>query len=122
MRNLIAFVCIFVVAALFSCGGDNAVTHDFVETYTSYTATETEELKPVEYSPLAKEQFLEPLEDFSWEREFAPEYVMIHFTSDVVASREAPYNMDAVRNIFVNGGVSINYIIDREGEIYCYIP
>ena len=31
MRNLIAFVCIFVVAAaLFSCGGDNAVTAEVV--------------------------------------------------------------------------------------------
>lgn len=73
-------------------------------------------------SPLAEENFLNPLEDYSWEREYAPEYVMLHFTSNVVANRENPYNIGEVRKIFEDNGLSINYIIDRDGKIFCYMP
>ena len=30
--------------------------------------------------------------------------------------------MDSIRKIFEDGKISINYIIDRDGEITCYIP
>ncbi len=84
---------------------------------------EKEEIpEAVEFSPLAIKDYLLPLEDYSWEREFDAEYVMFHFTSNVVNNRENPYDIEQVRNIFVEGGVSIHYIIDRNGEIHCYIP
>lgn len=87
------------------------------------TAQTTAEPEPtVTVSPLATEDYLLPLEDFSWEREFDPEFVMIHFTSAVMVDRDDPYNMDTIRQIFIDGGVSINYIIDRDGNIHCYIP
>ena len=83
---------------------------------------ESEPEKPVTVSPLAEEHFLEPVEDFSWEREFPVEYVMLHFTSAVMISRDDPYNMEKIRGIFVDNEVSVHYIIDRDGKIYCYIP
>ncbi len=73
-------------------------------------------------SSYATEHFLEPLEKYSWEREYDREYVMLHFTSNVVADREKPYDMQAVRKIFEETEVSTHYIIDRDGKAYCYIP
>ena len=65
---------------------------------------------------------LAPLDDFSWEREYAPEFIMIHFTSAVVNHPDDPYNMSYVRQTFVDYGLSIHYIIDRDGTVYSYIP
>lgn len=86
------------------------------------TLSEKEEKTPVNVSPLAKEDFLTPVEDYSWDREYKPEYVVIHFTSAVVISKEDPYNIETVRGIFKDNGLSIHYIIDREGNILCYMP
>ncbi|MBR5527521.1 MAG: N-acetylmuramoyl-L-alanine amidase, partial [Clostridia bacterium] len=73
-------------------------------------------------SPLAKEYFLEPQEEYSWEREFPSEKIVLHFTSAVMLSRETPYDMTLVRSIFEENKLSIHYIIDRDGKIYCYMP
>jgi N-acetyl-anhydromuramyl-L-alanine amidase AmpD len=83
---------------------------------------EKKEETPINVSLLAKEDFLTPVEDYSWEREYKPEYVVIHFTSAVVLSKEEPYNMETVRGIFEDNGLSIHYIIDRDGNILCYMP
>lgn len=61
-------------------------------------------------------------QDFSWEAEFPLEYVMIHFCSAVVNHPDDPFNMEYVRQTFVDNGVSIHYIVDRDGTVYCYIP
>ncbi len=86
------------------------------------TETEAETEPPVYVYSGATEDFLTPLDDYSWEREFPPEFVVIHFTSNVVNDRANPYDMTAIRKIFEDGEVSIHYIIDRGGEVYCYIP
>lgn len=70
----------------------------------------------------AVEDYLLPIEEFSWEREHAPEYVMIHFASAVMEHRDDPYNIEYVRQIFVDYDISIHYIIDRAGTVHCYIP
>ncbi len=67
-------------------------------------------------------QYLTPLEEYSWEREQKPEFVMLHFTSAVVEHREDPCNPQYVRDIFENYKISVHYVIDRDGNIYCYIP
>ena len=89
---------------------------------TTETIAYTEEIPPIIVSPLSSENFLLPLEDFSWEREFLPEYIMIHFTSAVKILNKDPYNMSTVRKIFEDSEVSIHYIIDRKGKIFCFIP
>lgn len=75
--------------------------------------------------PRAVEHYLGQLgngHDFSWEQLYDPEYVMIHFCSAVVDHPEDPYRMEYVRQTFIDADVSIHYIIDRDGTVYCYIP
>lgn len=79
-------------------------------------------IQPVYVSPYAEEDFLLPLENYSWEREFDTEYVVLHFTSNVLADRENPYDMANIRKIFEDYEISVHYIIDRDGQICCYIP
>lgn len=73
-------------------------------------------------SSLAKKDYLQPFEDFSRARTQNPEYVMIHFSSAVVLKPTDPYNWKRNRKIFESYGVSTHYIMDREGNIRCYIP
>lgn len=70
----------------------------------------------------AKRHYLGDILDYSWEQLYPPEYVMIHFCSAVVNHPEDPYRMDYVRQTFIDADVSIHYIIDRDGTVYCYIP
>ena len=98
--------------------------------YTSHTCrrcgdayTDTFTQMPSEVTaPMAQKDYLLPLDQYSRAREKNPEFVMIHFTSAVVLSREDPYNMDLVRGIFEDYEVSVHYIIDRDGTVRCYIP
>lgn len=72
--------------------------------------------------PTVIEQHFLPLEDNSWEREHDPEFVMIHFTSVVVLDKQDPYNMEAVKKLYKDSELSVHYVIDRDGSIYCWIP
>jgi N-acetylmuramoyl-L-alanine amidase len=111
------------VFLLVSCAEDTPIQESTPEApEIKEDATYIEEPTPVTVSPLAEENFLEPIEDFSWEREFPVEYVMLHFTSAVAISKNDPYNIDSVRSIFEENELSIHYLIDRDGKIYCYMP
>lgn len=70
----------------------------------------------------AVKQYLGDGLNFSWKQEFPPEYVMIHFCSAVVDHPEDPYKMEYVRQTFIDADVSIHYIIDRDGTVFCYVP
>lgn len=72
-------------------------------------------------SPLSKKYYLD-LDELSFIREAPVQYVMIHFCSDVVNNRTYPYGMEAIRRTLIKNKASINYIIARNGEIYCYVP
>lgn len=89
---------------------------------TQAPTTAPTEPEPVYVYAGAVEDFLQPLEEYSWERQYAPEFVMIHFTSAVVNHRKDPYNMDHIRKIFVDYNISIHYIIQRDGTVRCYVP
>ena len=73
-------------------------------------------------SPLAKNDLFPFAKSYSLAREIRPEYIMLHFCSAVVIDRQAPYNIALVRDNFIRNGVDTNYIIDRDGTIYCYVP
>lgn len=77
---------------------------------------------PLTVSELAVEDFMLPFDRFSWEREYPPEYVMIHFTSAIMTAPDNPFDISEVRSIFEELEVSINYIIERDGTVRCYIP
>ncbi|MEH7384492.1 N-acetylmuramoyl-L-alanine amidase [Bacillus sp. JJ1521] len=49
-------------------------------------------------------------------------HVMIHFISNAALKPEDPYKVDDVYSIFEEYGVSVHYLIDREGEIYSLVP
>lgn len=82
----------------------------------------TKPAAPVYVYENARENYLLPLEEYSWERQYPAEFVMLHFSSAVVNHRNDPYNMDYIRDTFVQYKVSTHYIIDREGNVECYIP
>lgn len=73
-------------------------------------------------SPMAAKDYLLPFQTFSRARTQDPEFVMLHFTSAVALNPKDPYNQDLVRGIFEDYEVSVHYIIDREGNVRCYIP
>ena len=122
MKNRIVSICLFI---LFLCGcqpakgQDNSLNNPPPET----TQTEKEETTPpVVVYPGAQEYYLGEITDYSWEQEFPPEFVMLHFCSAVVNHPKDPYNHEYVRQTFIDAGVSIHYLIDREGKVFCYIP
>lgn len=131
MKKLIV---LFLLAFLVFSGGCNKPLKDYIES----PVVENKPL-PVEESeiPMArtlpdifKQEIVSNLasiryidfETSSWEREYMPEFIMIHFMNGVVISKEDPYNKDIVRDIFMEAGVGINYVIDREGNILCMLP
>ena len=84
--------------------------------------TEPEPTEPNIVYKHAVEDYLLPFDEYSWKREFKPELIMIHFTSGVVKHRDDPYNIEYVRDAFVENKVSIHYVIERDGTVRCYIP
>lgn len=107
---------------LCGCGGETVQEPEESNVVPSEPVIVEPEPEPVVVYPGAVEEYLLPVEDFSWEREFAPEYVMLHFASAVVPSPGDPYDMELIRSVFADYGVSIHYIIDREGTVYCCVP
>ena len=79
-------------------------------------------LEPVYVYSDAIEYFLEPFDDCSWDRSGNVEFIMLHFTSAIVEHRDDPFNMQYIRQTFLDYKISVHYIIDRDGTIYCYMP
>jgi N-acetyl-anhydromuramyl-L-alanine amidase AmpD len=104
-----------------SCGAKETVA-TLEDERGSISATEPSSEEIITVYPEAREEYLLPEDDFSRPRTEKAEFVMIHFTSAVVASREDPYNMETVRSIFEDYQLSVHYIIDRDGVVSCYVP
>lgn len=127
-------IAIFLVIALMLVGCNPSVpevtappsTQNATEATTEATTVPpTTEPPRITVYPGAVEYYLGELgngHDFSWEQLYPPEYVMIHFCSAVVNHRDDPYNMEYVRQTFIDADVSIHYIIGRDGTVYCYVP
>ncbi len=123
MNNKLIVLIISIVLVFTGCTSKPVKTNFTSSLEDEIPVLSTTDVKdPLTVSDLAKENFLLPFEKFSWEREYAPEYVMIHFTSAVMISKNDPYNMDSIRKIFEDGEISIHYIIERDGTVQCYIP
>ena len=128
------FLALFLLAFFIISGGCNKPLKEHLGVQT----TENKQLPTIESGiPMARtlpEVFRQEIvsdmaairyidfETSSWEREYMPEFIMIHFMNGVVISREDPYNEEIVRSIFMEAGVGINYVIDREGDILCMLP
>jgi len=59
-----------------------------------------------------------PLKNSRPRSEDTVDMILIHFSSDVVANPQSPYDPDRVIGIFERYGVSAHYLIDREGKVY----
>ncbi len=123
MRLKFILLLVFILL-LCSCGENTEPTSACDTEVTTECLTEAVPVmsEPVYVYEGAVTDTLEPLDDFSWEREYAPEIIMVHFTSAVVEHPDDPYNMSYVRQTFVDYELSIHYIIDRDGTVYSYIP
>ena len=120
-RPLLIIILAISLMILCACGGSSPATDPTTMSETSPAPTDAP-AAPVYVYENALEDYLLPLENFSSERTSDPEFVMSHFTSAVVNHRDDPYNIQYVREIFVDYGVSVHYIIERDGTVRCYIP
>ena len=73
-----------------------------------------------EAPPIVEE--LLPVEEYSDPREEPITHILLHFMSDAKANPENPYQLERLRQIFLEGGVSTHYLIGRDGTIYRLIP
>ena len=119
-----ALVCANMLLSLCACerpvGGLETVTD--LETVSPAEGIRCAGAGPLSVYSGAKLDLLMPLSEYSWERKYVPEFVMIHFTSAVVEHRDDPYNEDHLRALFTENEVSTHYLIDREGTVHCYVP
>jgi N-acetyl-anhydromuramyl-L-alanine amidase AmpD len=44
--------------------------------------------------------------------------VVVHFSSNVIADKQNPYDVNAVIKVFADNGVSAHYLIARDGKIF----
>ena len=95
---LAALICTGAVSCAFRTDNTGAVSDTAAATeaepYSSGTETAEEEKNTADtVSALAVGDFMLPLDEFSWEREFPAEIVMLHFTSALfprIAQRGTP--------------------------------
>ena len=116
MRKFGALLC--ALALLLSGCAAAAEPQATVPTTTAPQPTEPK----ITVSPEATEDFMEPFGLYSRTRDGEVEFVMLHFSSAIMTNPEDPYDLASVRATFRQYEVSPHYIIDREGNIYCYIP
>lgn len=121
MKRIAVLLLALLLLTVVGCTQTKQQSEPVVEKPEEEPAVETV-VEPVYVYEKAEKNYLEPVLDFSWEREHAPEIVMVHFTSAVVNHRDDPYNPDHVRQIFIDYDLSIHYVILRDGTIQCYIP
>ena len=116
VRKRVFSIVLMMVLLFNACGKNSEVAETTVitEPTTAYFQREV-------YSKYAEKDYI-PFENSSWLREYKPEFVMIHFTSAVMLDRDNPYDPALNRSIFVDYEIGINYIIDRDGKIICYLP
>jgi N-acetyl-anhydromuramyl-L-alanine amidase AmpD len=50
------------------------------------------------------------------------DHIMLHFCSDVIAHPDHPYDIDRQIEIFQHASASANYLIARDGTVYCLVP
>ncbi|OLO38170.1 hypothetical protein BTR23_11795 [Alkalihalophilus pseudofirmus] len=80
--------------------------------------TATKENKPVSWNTgVATTDFMPPLENSS-PRTTDVTHVMLHFMSNGANKPDDAFNMNDIRSIFIDYGVSAHYVIDRKGQIY----
>lgn len=112
------FILVLSALLLTGCGRQEQMTRRATEE----AKVSAEQAQRITVYPGAQIHYLGNVYDYSWEKQYPWEYVMLHFCSAVVNHPQEPYQMEHVRQTFIDADVSIHYIIDRSGTVYCYIP
>lgn len=121
-QKILITVSLALLLIFCSCGDEAIVQKELKPEQIDTQAGNALITEPIWVYENSVADYLMPLEEYSWEREFPPEYIVIHFTSAVVNHIDDPYNEEHLRSLFTDNGVSINYIILRDGTVKCYIP
>jgi N-acetyl-anhydromuramyl-L-alanine amidase AmpD len=103
IKGLSVLLVLFVLS---SCAGKQEVPTEITETTTFVDDTE----------------YFLPVDEYSSERTEVITHVVIHFMSAIVNHPDEPYNMEHIRNNFLEYNFSAHYVIDREGIVYPFIP
>ncbi|WP_077618028.1 N-acetylmuramoyl-L-alanine amidase [Bacillus sinesaloumensis] len=101
-------IYLLALGLLFGCS-----KQDKVETVEVKGVAEVEVIPTIEKA-LPPENSKERTEDIT--------HLMIHFTSNAAVNPKDPYNLDDVYFIFKEYGLSVHYIIDRDGQIFNLVP
>jgi N-acetylmuramoyl-L-alanine amidase len=133
MNRCLLATIIVIALILCACQDADAPSESYLEL--TDTTVPTLETVALETEPLCTQatdpvlvyggalaDYLLPIEEYSWERKFDPEFIMIHFSSAVVNHLDDPHNVQFVRDAFIEYDVSTHYIIERNGTVRCYIP
>ena len=103
MKKMIVCV-LLVIFALISCEQNKDEVTAVINTVDTVQIVDQQvhikDEKNVDFSPYAVKDFLLPLDKYSWEKEFETEFVIVHFTSNVVNDRNNPYDLDKIREMY----------------------
>lgn len=83
-------------------------------------AAETDESKREDLGVEVVDSFLP--EENSKPRVGRLSHVVLHFISNASVNPKDPYNVEDIKNIFIDYGFSTHYMIDRDGTIYRMVP
>ena len=121
VKRLFSWLLPAAVLILAGCGKDSPpVPGPIIPESSALVESEPSAVEPPP-SPEILDALL-PTEQYSSEREEAISHVVLHFMSALLTNPADPYNMESCRGTLLDGGVSTNYIIDREGRIHRLIP
>ena len=108
------WICVLL---LFLCSCSPVPTGE--ESEPIITTTATAPPAPIEWPDMIEKWMPEELSE---PRSEEITHILLHFMSDVIANPQNPYDIDKAYDILQNAGVSVHYIIDRQGTIYALVP
>ncbi|WP_026673290.1 N-acetylmuramoyl-L-alanine amidase [Alkalihalobacterium bogoriense] len=70
--------------------------------------------------PMIIDNYL-PVENYGI-RTGAVTHIVVHYMSNVFDKPESPYEIEDIKELFTKYGVSSHYIIDRNGDVFRFVP
>ncbi|MFS0864392.1 N-acetylmuramoyl-L-alanine amidase [Fredinandcohnia sp. 179-A 10B2 NHS] len=106
----------FIIFLVVGCSGKEGVIVEEKEVLHVSAKSVSKEKEPVRPNVDSIDYFLP--DNHSQERTEKITHLMIHFISNAANNPKDPYNVRDVNAIFLDYGLSVHYMIDRDGNIY----